>query len=49
MMRSKRPLGQPIGLDEEIENFVCNPKYWDCGRTWKVGWVLNEHHLEDEE
>lgn len=39
-MRCNRPDGH-VDLDEEIENFVCNPKYWSCGRPWKVGWVLN--------
>lgn len=45
MMRLNRPFGQ-IDFDEEIENFVCNPKYWNCGRSWKVGWVMN--NLDDE-
>ncbi|CAO3590814.1 unnamed protein product [Absidia cylindrospora] len=39
-MRRNRPDGH-VDLDEDIENFVCSPKYWSCGRPWKVGWVLN--------
>lgn len=42
----KRPDGY-IDPEEEIENFLCSPKYWTCGRKWKVGWVLN--NLGDEE
>ncbi|KAI9275515.1 hypothetical protein BDA99DRAFT_555303 [Phascolomyces articulosus] len=38
MIRS-RPDGK-VDPDEDIENFVCTPKYWTCGRPWKVGWVL---------
>lgn len=39
-MRRNRPDGY-VDPEEEIENFVCTPKYWSCGRRWKVGWVLN--------
>ncbi|CAO3629430.1 unnamed protein product [Mucor hiemalis] len=46
VMRMKRPDGY-IDPEEEIENFLCSPKYWTCGRKWKVGWVLN--NLGDEE
>jgi hypothetical protein len=45
-MRRRRPNGQ-VDRDEVIENFVCSPKYWSCGKSWKVGWVLDS--LEDEE
>lgn len=45
-MRHRRPGGH-VDLDEDIENFVCSPKYWPCGKPWKVGWVLN--NLEDED
>lgn len=49
-MRRSRPDGR-IDLDEDIENFACSPKYWSCGRPWKVGWVLNSQHddADDEE
>jgi hypothetical protein len=49
-MRRSRPDGR-IDLDEDIENFSCSPKYWSCGRPWKVGWVLNSQHddADDEE
>ncbi|KAI8365282.1 uncharacterized protein BYT42DRAFT_596063 [Radiomyces spectabilis] len=46
-MRRSRPDGK-VDPNEDIENFVCTPKYWTCGRPWKVGWVLN-HHGEDDE
>ncbi|KAG0764626.1 hypothetical protein G6F62_003912 [Rhizopus arrhizus] len=45
-MRRRRPDGF-VDPDEDIENFVCTPKYWSCGKPWKVGWVLNNN--EDEE
>ncbi|ORY98738.1 hypothetical protein BCR43DRAFT_562162 [Syncephalastrum racemosum] len=46
-MRRSRPDGR-VDPDEEIENFVCTPKYWTCGRPWKVGWVLQtEDDVED--
>ncbi|KAI7867141.1 hypothetical protein BDF14DRAFT_1743220 [Spinellus fusiger] len=44
-MRKSRPDGY-VGPDEDIEGFVCIPKYWSCGKPWKVGWVLND--LEDQ-
>lgn len=49
MIRS-RPDGR-VDPDEDIENFVCSPKYWTCGKPWKVGWVLqnNHHSSEDDE
>ncbi|KAI8064262.1 uncharacterized protein B0P05DRAFT_554750 [Gilbertella persicaria] len=48
-MRRSRPDGR-IDPDENIENFVCTPKYWNCGCPWKVGWVLHsQHDAEDEE
>jgi hypothetical protein len=46
-MRRNRPDGH-IDLDEDIEHFVCSPKYWSCGRPWKVGWVLNSMDDDDE-
>ncbi|KAI8370355.1 uncharacterized protein BYT42DRAFT_581988 [Radiomyces spectabilis] len=45
-MRRNRPDGR-VDPNEDIENFVCTPKYWTCGRPWKVGWVLNSN--EDDE
>ncbi|KAI9483746.1 MAG: hypothetical protein EXX96DRAFT_559562 [Benjaminiella poitrasii] len=47
-MRRRRPDGQ-VDPNEDIENFVCSPKYWTCGRPWKVGWVLNDNMIEEEE
>lgn len=47
VMRMKRPDGY-VDPEEEIENFLCSPKYWTCGRKWKVGWVLNNLGEEDE-
>lgn len=47
-MRRKRPDGH-VDLDEDIEHFVCSPKYWTCGQTWKVGWVLNDHDDDEED
>ncbi|KAH8553642.1 hypothetical protein BGW37DRAFT_422546 [Umbelopsis sp. PMI_123] len=40
VMRAKRPDGY-LDPEEEIEGFLCPPKYWKCNRPWKVGWVLN--------
>lgn len=39
-MRAKRPDGY-LDPEEEIEGFLCPPKYWKCSQPWKVGWVLN--------
>ena len=47
MMRRSKPDGQ-VDLDEDIENFACSPKYWSCGRKWKVGWILNSQHDEED-
>ncbi|KAF7730722.1 hypothetical protein EC973_001671 [Apophysomyces ossiformis] len=48
-MRRSRPDGR-VDPNELIENFVCTPKYWTCGRPWKVGWVLNGNDITlDEE
>ncbi|KAL0095329.1 hypothetical protein F4703DRAFT_1823708 [Phycomyces blakesleeanus] len=47
-MRRSRPDGK-VDPDEDIEGFVCVPKYWSCGQPWKVGWVLNEMGDQDEE
>lgn len=47
-MRRRRPDGY-VDPNEEIENFVCNPKYWSCGKPWKVGWVLNTIHNSNED
>ncbi|KAI9472317.1 MAG: hypothetical protein EXX96DRAFT_459066, partial [Benjaminiella poitrasii] len=47
-MRRTRPDGR-IDPDEDIENFICTPKYWNCGHPWKVGWVLHSQHDEDDE
>ncbi|ORZ18143.1 hypothetical protein BCR42DRAFT_413240 [Absidia repens] len=50
-MRRNRPDGH-VDMDEDIEDFVCSPKYWPCGRPWKVGWVLlnnNQAQLDLEE
>ncbi|KAI9280065.1 hypothetical protein BY458DRAFT_553480 [Sporodiniella umbellata] len=47
-MRLFRPDGK-VGLDDDIENFVCNPKYWPCGHTWKVGWVLQTQHDDGDD
>lgn len=38
-MRVKRPGGY-LDPDEDIEGFLCPPKYWKCNQAWKVGWVL---------
>lgn len=45
MIRS-RPDGR-VDPDEDIEGFVCSPKYWSCGRPWKVGWVLQQNNADD--
>ncbi|KAL9543947.1 hypothetical protein MBANPS3_007874 [Mucor bainieri] len=47
-MRRKRPDGE-VDPNEDIENFVCSPKYWTCGKPWKVGWVLDNVDEDDEE
>ncbi|KAI7904121.1 uncharacterized protein BX663DRAFT_504038 [Cokeromyces recurvatus] len=47
-MRRRRPDGH-VDPNEDIENFVCSPKYWTCGKPWKVGWVLNDHIIDEEE
>ncbi|KAG0181904.1 hypothetical protein DFQ28_008296 [Apophysomyces sp. BC1034] len=47
-MRRSRPDGR-IDPNEQIENFVCTPKYWTCGRPWKVGWVLNGDDLPEDD
>ncbi|KAF7721015.1 hypothetical protein EC973_005554 [Apophysomyces ossiformis] len=48
-MRRSRPDGY-LDPNEDIEGFVCSPKYWSCGQSWKVGWVLNNlGNDEDEE
>ncbi|ORZ20396.1 hypothetical protein BCR42DRAFT_408679 [Absidia repens] len=40
-MRSSRSDGQ-VSLDEDIPSFVCTPKYWNCGRPWKIRWAVND-------
>lgn len=47
-MRRSRPDGK-VDPDEDIENFACSPKYWSCGRSWKVGWVLHSQHDDADE
>ncbi|KAI7894605.1 uncharacterized protein EV154DRAFT_498301 [Mucor mucedo] len=47
-MRRSRPDGR-IDPDEDIQNFSCSPKYWSCGRPWKVGWVLHSQHDDEDE
>jgi hypothetical protein len=47
-MRLFKP-NRKISLDDDIENFVCNPKYWPCGHAWKVGWVLSSQDDEEDE
>ncbi|KAI8056538.1 uncharacterized protein B0P05DRAFT_560082 [Gilbertella persicaria] len=47
-MRRSRPDGR-VDPNENIENFVCSPKYWTCGKPWKVGWVLNSLNEDDDE
>jgi hypothetical protein len=47
-MRRSRPDGK-VDPEEDIENFVCTPKYWNCSRPWKVGWVLHSQHDGDED
>jgi hypothetical protein len=41
--------GGEIDPNQDIEHFVCSPKYWSCGRPWKVGWVLNNLDEEEED
>jgi hypothetical protein len=48
-MRHNRPGDAIIDPEEDIENFVCNPKYWKCGKLWKVGWVLTNAAEEDDD
>ncbi|KAI8984250.1 hypothetical protein BDF20DRAFT_858841 [Mycotypha africana] len=48
LMRRSRPDGR-VDPEEDIENFVCAPKYWSCGHPWKVSWVLNTEHDEEDE
>ncbi|KAG0169501.1 hypothetical protein DFQ28_002292 [Apophysomyces sp. BC1034] len=47
-MRRSRPDGY-LDPNEDIEGFVCSPKYWNCGQPWKVGWVLNNLGEDDDE
>lgn len=47
-MRRSRPDGK-VDPDEDIENFVCTPKYWNCSRPWKVGWVLHSQHDDEDD
>ncbi|KAL0145196.1 hypothetical protein V8B55DRAFT_1459378 [Mucor lusitanicus] len=47
-MRRSRPDGR-VDPDEDIENFVCTPKYWNCSRPWKVGWVLHSQHDDEDD
>ncbi|CEP16868.1 hypothetical protein [Parasitella parasitica] len=47
-MRRSRPDGK-VDPEEDIENFACTPKYWNCSRPWKVGWVLHSQHDGDED
>ncbi|KAK4520783.1 uncharacterized protein ATC70_006663 [Mucor velutinosus] len=47
-MRRSRPDGR-VDPEEDIENFVCTPKYWNCSRPWKVGWVLNSQHDDEDD
>jgi hypothetical protein len=47
-MRLSRPDGK-VDMDEDIQNFACTPKYWNCGCPWKVGWILNSQHSLDED
>ncbi|KAG2174543.1 hypothetical protein INT44_006806 [Umbelopsis vinacea] len=44
-MRAKRPDGY-LDPEEEIEGFLCPPKYWKCNQPWKVGWVLSTNTKE---
>lgn len=45
-MRRLRPDGR-VDPNEDIADFVCSPKYWACGRPWKVGWVLRDEVDDD--
>ncbi|GAN00947.1 hypothetical protein MAM1_0003c00375 [Mucor ambiguus] len=47
-MRRSRPDGR-VDPEEDIENFVCTPKYWNCSRPWKVGWVLHSQHDDEDD
>ncbi|KAI9261449.1 hypothetical protein BDA99DRAFT_537838 [Phascolomyces articulosus] len=54
-MRRTRADGR-VDPDDDIVDFVCSPKYWSCGRPWKVGWIpqgeLDENDdgsIEDED
>ncbi|EIE88834.1 hypothetical protein G6F46_009082 [Rhizopus delemar] len=47
-MRRFKPDGK-IEPEDDIESFVCNPKYWPCGHTWKVGWVLHSQDVDADE
>ncbi|KAI8990136.1 hypothetical protein BDB01DRAFT_780136 [Pilobolus umbonatus] len=47
-MRLSRPGGK-VDPNENIENFLCTPKYWSCACPWKVGWVLHSQHDDDED
>lgn len=28
-----------VGPEDPIIDFVCSPKYWPCGKPWRVGWI----------
>lgn len=45
-MRAKRPDGY-LDPEEEIEGFLCPPKYWKCNQPWKVGWVLSTNTTKE--
>lgn len=47
-MRRSRPDGK-VDPDENIEVFTCTPKYWSCSHPWKVGWILNSQHDEEDD
>ncbi|KAI9484869.1 hypothetical protein BDB00DRAFT_852943 [Zychaea mexicana] len=46
-MRRGRPEGR-VGPDDDIVDFVCSPKYWSCGRPWKVGWIPQGGEFDEE-
>jgi hypothetical protein len=46
LIETMRSSGRSVSLDDDIDSFVCAPKYWHCGKAWKVRWIVN---LVDEE
>ncbi|KAI7848278.1 hypothetical protein BDC45DRAFT_523925, partial [Circinella umbellata] len=42
-MRRTRSNGR-VDPNDDIVDFVCSPKYWSCGQSWKVGWIPQDNN-----